>query len=82
MPINPAITRAAGNEHRAGDERQFVIHLQEDHDSILQLDAFGLLRVEGVKLWDGDLFPGLGLLGEERTWEKSQSRSEECPAQK
>jgi hypothetical protein len=70
------------NEHRAIDERQLVIFLQKNDDAIFQLDAFGLLRVEGVKLWDGDLFPGLGLLGEERTWEKSQSRSEECPAQK
>ena len=42
------VARAAGYEHRAGDERQFMVLLEEDHDAILELDAFGLLR-DGIR---------------------------------
>ena len=59
------VARAAGNEDRAGDEGQFVIFLQEEDDAVLQLDAFGLLRLEFVQLGDGNFFPGLALLGGE-----------------
>jgi hypothetical protein len=58
-----------------------MIDLKEDHDAILELDARGLLGMKFVQRGDGDFLPGLGLLGGERTWKKSQSRGEERPAQ-
>ena len=40
------VARAAGDQHRSIDKRQFVIFLEEDHDAVLELNAFGLLRFE------------------------------------
>ena len=57
------VARAAGNQHRAGDERQLVILLEKEHDAVLQFDALGLLRLEVVQLGDGNLLPWLALLG-------------------
>ena len=59
------VSRAAGDENRAIDEGELVVFLEEDNNAILQLNAFGLLRLEVVEFWDGDLFPGLRLLGGE-----------------
>ena len=59
-----------GMSTRAGDEGQLVILLEEDHDAILELDAFRLLRMKFVQRGDGNLLPGLGLLGGERTCEE------------
>ena len=59
------IARAAGDEHLAGDERQFVVFFEEDHDAVLELDALGLLRVELVEFGNGNLLPRFGLLGRE-----------------
>ena len=57
------IAGAAGNEDGAGDERELMVFLEEDDNAVLELDAFGLLRLEVVKLGDGDFLPGLVLLG-------------------
>jgi len=54
---------AARNHNRTGDKRQFVIFLQKDHDSILQLNAGWLVRLELVQRRYLDLLPRLGLLG-------------------
>ena len=56
------VARAAGNEHRAGDEGQLVVLLEEDDDAVLELDALGLLGMKFVQRGDGNLLPGLGLL--------------------
>ena len=68
------VARAAGNEHRAGDERQLVVFLQEDDDAVLELDALGLLRMKGVQRRNGDLLPGLGLLGGEAGEKRTRMR--------
>ena len=60
------VSRAAGDEHGTVDEGQLMVFLQEDHDAVFELDAFGLLRMEGVEGRNGDLLPGLGLLGGEQ----------------
>ena len=69
------VARAAGNRHRAGDERQLVILLQEEHDAVFQFNALGLVGLEVVQLRDGDQLPGLGLLGGESGWQSYSKQS-------
>ena len=42
-----------------------MVFLEEKNDAIFELDALGLLGFEVVKFGDGDLLPGLLLLGRE-----------------
>ena len=69
------VARTARNQHRAGDERQFVILLQEEDDAVLELDSLGLVRLELVQLGNGNLLPWLGLLGQLRC---NRNRRELC----
>ena len=42
-----------------------MIFLKEENDSVFEHDAFGLLGLEVVQFGDGNLLPGLALLGGE-----------------
>ena len=57
------VARAAGNEHRAGDEGQLVVFLQKDDDAVFELDAFGLLRMEGVERREWGFAPRAWIAG-------------------
>ncbi len=43
----------------AVDEGELVVFLEEDDEAVGELDAFGLLGLEGVERRDGDLLPRL-----------------------
>ena len=73
FPAALFIARAARDQHRTEDKWQFVILLQEEDDAVLELNARGLMRFELVQLGDGNLLPGLALLGDRRR-RKRESR--------
>jgi hypothetical protein len=70
------IARAARNEHRARNEWQLVILLQEHDDPVLELNALGLLRLELMQLGYRNLFPRFVLLCVERG-RREQARADE-----
>ena len=51
-----------------------MIFLKEEDDAVLELDTFGLLRLEVVQFGDGNLLPRLALLGGEAEKGKKGSK--------
>src|SRR5262249_51579811 len=58
--VSRLFATASTDKDGAVDEGKFVVLLEEDHEAVRELDALGLLRLEGVKRWDRNLFPRLG----------------------
>ena len=57
------VAAAAPDEDAAIDERQLVIFLEKEDESVGQLDPLWLAGMEGAERRDGDPGPGLGLTG-------------------